>query len=102
MIDIMKRPNIPSALSFDFRGINDASDEFKPRLFTLTSSRVNDPRCQSLGKAFAAVPALLEALEHLHRLASVQINQSATHAGLENCDALAKARSALVAAGYQF
>jgi len=63
---------------------------------------VEDNRELANIKALAAVPALLEALEDLHRLASIQLNQSATMDGLVNCDAIAKARSALTAAGYQF
>lgn len=60
----MTRPNIPAALSFDSRGINNSSAEYCPRLFTITPGRTNDPQTQALGHAFAAVPALLEALEH--------------------------------------
>lgn len=98
----MKRPNIPSALSFDSRGINDASCEYAPRLFSITPGRTNDPQMQALGHAFSAVPAVLEALEALLERSQKHLPQNADHEGLTNCDAIAKARSALTAAGYQF
>lgn len=98
----MTRPNIPAALSFDSRGINDASGEYAPRLFTITPGRTNDPQMQALGHAFSAVPALLEALEALLARSQKHLPQNADHDGLKNCEALAKARSALTAAGYQF
>jgi len=50
-------------------------------------------------KAIAALPELLEALEMLH-FRACSLDQSATHEGLQNCEALAKARAALLAAGY--
>ena len=98
----MKRPDIPAALSFDSRGINDASREYAPRLFSITLGRTNDPQMQALGHAFAAVPALLEALETLLARSQKHLPQNADNNGLTNCDAIAKARSALTAAGYQF
>lgn len=97
----MNRPDIPAPLSFDSRGINDRSDKYANRLFTLTFDRVNDPRCQALGKALAALPDLLAALERVLSR-SPHIDQSATHEGLENCDMLAACRAALLKAGYTF
>jgi len=95
----MNRPDIPAPLSFDSRGINDRSDEHASRLFTLTPARVNDPRCQALGRTFAALPDLLAALERVLSC-SPCIDQSATHVGLENCSMLAACRAALLKAGY--
>lgn len=82
----MTRPNIPARLSFDSRGINNASADYCPRLFTIAPGHANDQQTQALGYAFAAVPALLEALEHLANDQEVGFI----------------ARSALIAAGYQF
>jgi len=42
-----------------------------------------------------AAPELLAALEKLTALAANQLDQSATHDGLENCKALADARQAI-------
>ena len=47
---------------------------------------------------YAAAPDLLAALAQIERLASGLIDQSATHDGLRNCDALANARSAIAKA----
>ena len=49
----------------------------------------------NITRAVAELPALLEALEALYARAAVGLDQSATHDGLRNCDALAKARAAL-------
>ena len=46
----------------------------------------------------AASPEMLEALEKLIALAASQLDQSATHDGLENCKALADARRAIAKA----
>lgn len=53
-------------------------------------------------KAIAAVPALLAALETLLTVSQSALPQSADHEGLKNCEAIANARTALAAAGYQF
>lgn len=87
----MTRPNIPAALSFDSRGINDASSEYSPRLFSITPGRTNDPQTQALGHALAAVPALLEALETIHANAAESPEWIRRHTV-----------SALISAGYQF
>ena len=46
----------------------------------------------------AAAPEMLAALEKLTTLAASQLDQSATHDGLENCKALADARRAIAKA----
>jgi|APGre2960657404_1045060.scaffolds.fasta_scaffold241531_2 hypothetical protein len=97
----MKRPQIPAALSFDGCGINNASAEYCPRILTIPQAMRDDQQIKALGQATAALPALLEALEGLLSRVS-SLDQSATHDGLQNCDAIANARSALIAAGYQF
>lgn len=53
-------------------------------------------------RAIAAVPALLSALETLLTVSQSALPQNADHEGLKNCEALANARAALNAAGYQF
>lgn len=50
-------------------------------------------------RLFIAAPELVSALVQLERLASGLIDQSATHDGLRNCDALANARAAILKAG---
>ena len=49
-------------------------------------------------RLMAAAPELLTALEKLTALAAKQLDQSATHDGLENCKALADARKAIAKA----
>lgn len=108
----MTRPNIPAALSFDSRGINNASAEYCPRLFTIAPGHKNDPQAQALGHAFAAVPALLEALEHALPGLESDVLYCERHPHLNGLDQeaclahkrarIAKARDALIAAGYQF
>jgi hypothetical protein len=48
-------------------------------------------------RLIAAAPDLLAALEKLLKQAAA-LNQDATHDGLQNCDALAQARSAIAKA----
>jgi hypothetical protein len=50
--------------------------------------------------AQAQTPALGDALLKLYNCAITQLDQSATHEGLENCDVLTTARSELERAGY--
>ena len=49
------------AYSFDGHGINDAMDQYKPRLATFTS----EAKGQGHGELFAAAPELLNALERM-------------------------------------
>jgi hypothetical protein len=46
-------------------------------------------------KLIAAAPELLAALQCLAELAEKQLNQSATHDGLTNCAAIARAREVI-------
>ena len=100
----MTRPNIPTTLSFDGRGINNASAEYCPRLFTIAPGHTNDEQAQALGRAFAAVPALLEALEIVDEAFSKlpDYGEAFTRPNGWSVQPLAKVRSALIAAGYQF
>ena len=101
----MTRPNITPGPWKD-NGFINASERIVIESEAAQVAEVYCPSCYATRNAnacaIAAVPALLEALEDLHRLASIQLHQSATMDGLVNCDAIAKARSALTAAGYQF
>lgn len=49
----------------------------------------------SAARLIAAAPDLLSALEGLLKIAEKQLDQSATHEGLLNCQALANARETL-------
>ena len=53
-------------------------------------------------KAISALPQLLVALVDLTEAAQKQLDQSATHDGLSNCQMLANARQALEKAGCTF
>jgi len=95
----MKRPQIPAALSFDGCGINNASAEYCPRILTIPQNLRDDPRTKALGKAAAALPALLEALGDFVRLAqnspfgsTIEVHESYFE----------EARAALTLAGYEF
>jgi hypothetical protein len=57
-----------------------------------------EPEDDANANLIAAAPALLEALRFLVSRASVAMNQSVTHDGLANCDALVKARAAIAKA----
>jgi len=95
----MKRPQIPAALSFDGCGINNASAEYCPRILTIPQNLRDDPQIKALGKAAAALPVLLEALEDFVRLAQnspfgseIEVNESY----------FKEAVAALRLAGYEF
>ena len=57
----MTPPNIPAKLSFDGRGINDLSQQYAPRVLTLTPGALG--KYDGLCKAIAALPEILEAME---------------------------------------
>ena len=104
----MKRPNItPGDWQLEAgRCIKTESGDFNLAYGTEKSTGI--PRFRSpteldrIAQAIAALPDLLAALENLHRLASIQLNQGANMDGLTNCEALAASRSALTKAGYTF
>jgi len=54
------------------------------------------PMGEANARLIAAAPDLLEALRDL--LSRADLDQSATHDGLENCDALARCRAAIAKA----
>ena len=49
----------------------------------------------NIARVVAELPAILTALEALYARADAGLDQSVTHDGLRNCEALAKARAAL-------
>jgi len=59
---------------------------------------VSSEECLANAQLIAAAPEMLAALEKLTTLAASQLDQSATHDGLENCKALADARRAIAKA----
>lgn len=85
-------PSMNYKLTYDGHGLNDPSNQYCQRVATFngTSEERNiwGPRIVA---ALDAVPAF----EKLLTLAEKQLDQSATHDGLTNCNALAKAREAL-------
>jgi len=46
-------------------------------------------------RLIASAPYLLDALQTLLKISEKELSQSATHDGLKNCEALAKARQAI-------
>jgi len=54
--------------------------------------------CEANARAVAALPDLLAALTRLLAVSRAGLDQSATHNGLTNCDAIAHARAALAKA----
>lgn len=51
-------------------------------------------------RLMAAAPDLLAALRDLLSRAEIELDQTATHDGLANCDALARCRAAIIRALY--
>ena len=102
----MKRPNITpgpwkEARKSHFCIVGNGGTFVADMRPSASTSGISTPRQEANAKAIAALPALLEALEGLLSRAS-SLDQSATHDGLQNCDAIANARSALTLAGYEF
>lgn len=96
----MKLPQIPAALSFDGCGINNASAEYCPRILTIPQALRDDPQIKALGKATAALPALLEALELLVKDSGRSLDE--LDSDISSHKPIIMAYSALIAAGYQF
>lgn len=93
-------PNIPNALTFDGRGVNDGTDPYKPRLLTMSHTCTPE-----LARACAALPQLLQALEsvpelpddyHPHNPDAIEAFVDALRQWQET------QRAALTAAGYTF
>lgn len=63
-----------------------------------TSSDVSINEEEANAQLIATAPELLSALERLLKISEKELNQSATHDGLLNCDALANARAAIAKA----
>lgn len=57
-----------------------------------------DTRSRADARLIAAAPDLLTALVDLYLVAIAQLDQSATHDGLKNCEWLAQARAAITKA----
>jgi hypothetical protein len=53
---------------------------------------------EKTAQLFSAAPDLLSALERLLKISQKELDQSATHDGLVNCEALANARAAIAKA----
>jgi hypothetical protein len=56
------------------------------------------PMGEANARLIAATPDLLEALRDLLSRAEIELDQTATHDGLANCDALARCRAAIAKA----
>jgi hypothetical protein len=56
------------------------------------------PMGEANARLIAAAPELLDALTNLYLVAQEQLDQSATHDGLTNCDWLARCRAAIAKA----
>lgn len=56
------------------------------------------PMGEANARLMAAAPDLLDALTNLYLVAQEQLDQSATHDGLTNCDWLARCRAAIAKA----
>jgi len=73
---------------YDKFGVNTSNSFNTPPANSVKRKRKFDP-------VKASAPDLLSALEGLLKIAEKQLDQSATHEGLVNCQALANARATL-------
>jgi hypothetical protein len=77
---------------------NPDDDDFGTIVATMESSRSPD-ETKANARLIASAPDLLAALDLLVERAEIGLSQAADHDGLLNCDAIAKARVAIVQAG---
>lgn len=77
------------------RNIKDAQGEMIAQVLTFDDDMMETV---SNARLMAAAPDLLSALRDLLSRAESELDQTATHDGLANCDALAKCRSAIAKA----
>lgn len=59
---------------------------------------MSSERSEANARLISAAPDLLSALERLLQISQEELDQSATHDGLVNCEALANARAAITKA----
>ena len=83
----------------EFIGDKDVADELGKEMVKRWNNQEPDVHTRKAWVAIerqnAEIKALRDALRKLEELAQAQLDQSATHDGLTNCNALAAARAAL-------
>ncbi len=87
-----------TAIAFDrayIHNIKDAQGEIIAQVCDLDDALTE---ATANARLLAAAPDLLDALTNLYLVAQEQLDQSATHDGLTNCDWLAAARAAIAKA----
>lgn len=82
------------------RNIKDAQGELIAQVCAFDDGVGNDyiPETTANARLIAAAPDLLEALRDLLSRAQEALDQTATHDGLANCDALARCRAVIAKA----
>jgi hypothetical protein len=89
-----------TAIAFDrdyIRNIKDAQGEIIAQIPDWTDGLAETT---ANARLMAAAPDLLTALRDLLSRAEIELDQTATHDGLANCDALANCRAAIIRALY--
>jgi len=87
-----------TAYSYSHEYVRDIKDAQGELIAQVCDLEKESDESTANARLIAAAPDLLDALTNLYLVAQEQLDQSATHDGLANCDWLAAARAAIAKA----